>query len=104
MTENLNGAKSSETVGANMAILNSGGSLKPIKVAQINGKLYVLDGHHRVEAARRTQKSVSYEIVPENQYKDYGYKSATEITHAAAENGRVKLNNKRVNTVANGGN
>jgi RHS repeat-associated protein len=96
--ETLSGNQSSRTVGANIKLINSGGELVPIKVAVIDGKSYVLDGHHRLEAAARTGTEIRYDIVPQSQWGSYGYKSKDEIFSAAANASaeKTKLNGKLV--------
>jgi RHS repeat-associated protein len=101
-TETPSGNKSARAVGANIKILNEGGSLAPIEVASINNKLYIINGHHRVEAAIRTNTSLNYTILTEQQWKAYGYKSESEVVGAAAEASatKVKLDNKVVQKAA----
>jgi RHS repeat-associated protein len=100
--ETISGKQSSRTVGANMKIINSGGELAPIKVAEIDGTKYILDGHHRVEAAVRTGTEVKYQIIPQDQWSAYGYKSGNEIKIAAANASaeKLKLNGKVVKEYA----
>jgi hypothetical protein len=64
---------------------------KPIDVFEHNGSKYILDGHHRVEAARRVGIDVPYNSVPASNLGAYGYKTADEVIQAATEAGPVKL-------------
>lgn len=41
----------------------SGWDGPPIRVVEANGQRYVVDGHHRLEAARRAAIDVPYEVV-----------------------------------------
>jgi hypothetical protein len=99
-TETIGGNNAARTVGANIKIVNSGGSLAPIEVAEINNKLYVINGHHRLEAALRTNTELRYKILSKTELQERGYKSESEIVHAAAETTKVKLDNKIVKKVA----
>ena len=56
---------------------------KPIKVADIDGVYYIFDGHHRFFSAKKAGIPVEYEIVPEENWIDYFYRSADEILSAA---------------------
>jgi RHS repeat-associated protein len=96
--ETIGGNQSSRTVGANIGVINSGEALAPIKVAEIGGKKYVLDGHHRLEAATRTGTELRYDVVPQAQWGSYGYKSKESIFNAAANASgeKIKLNGKLV--------
>lgn len=95
-TETIGGNKAAQTVGADMKILNEGGSLAPIEVASINNKLYVIDGHHRLEAALRMGSEIKYKILTKEQWQSYGYQTEDDIIQAASEAGaqKVKLDSK----------
>lgn len=96
-THSISGNPSSRQVGR---YIREEGA--PIKVAEINNQKYILDGHHRTEAAIRSGRNVKYDIVPESGYQSYGYGSADEILRTASELGSVKnkLNNKLVNAAS----
>ena len=51
----------------NIKIIKDGGSLAPIEVANINDKLYVINGHHRLEAALRTNTNIEYKALTKEQ-------------------------------------
>jgi hypothetical protein len=56
------------------------GNLPPIKVADINGKMVVADGMHRLAAAKLTGINVQYELVSEDWLKtNTGWKSLAEL-------------------------
>jgi ParB-like chromosome segregation protein Spo0J len=58
----------------------------PIKVFEHNGVKYVLDGHHRLAAARQVGLAeVPYESVPASQLGQYGYQSVDDLLRAASE-------------------
>jgi RHS repeat-associated protein len=99
-TETIGGNKAARTVGANIKIIRNGGQLAPIDVASINNKLYVIDGHHRLEAALRTGTEIRYNILTNEQLKTRGYNSPSDVVQAAAEVGKVKLDGKIVNKAA----
>ncbi len=63
----------------------------PIKVLETGGQRYVLDGHHRLEAARRVGIDVQYESIPETSLGAFGYKSVDEVIGAGSEINKVKL-------------
>jgi RHS repeat-associated protein len=101
--ETLNGNKDSRAVGDIMAKLKAGIKLEPIKVYMENGVKYVLDGHHRLEAATRLGQEIEYKILTlEEALKEFSYKSAEQIKNAATETTKNKLDSKLVNKMANG--
>ena len=81
-----------------MKIINEGGSLAPIEVANINDKLYIINGHHRVEAGIMTNTQIKYKVLTKEEWQAYGYKTESEIISAAANAStqKVKLNQKIV--------
>lgn len=103
-TETIGGNKAARTVGENIKIINKGGQLAPVDVASINDKLYVIDGHHRLEAAIRTGTEIRYNVLTTEQLKARGYNSTSDVIQAAAEVGKVKIDSKIVNKVATGSN
>jgi RHS repeat-associated protein len=92
-THPISGNPSSRTVADYVKKIKNGKSIDPIKVAEItnqNGveRLYVLDGHHRVEAAIRTNTKIKYEVISPENYKNYNYDNADEILDAHNTIGR----------------
>jgi ParB-like chromosome segregation protein Spo0J len=63
----------------------------PIKVVEHNGKRYIIDGHHRVEAARRAGIDVQYKIASPSEMAKYRYNSIDDVIRAAAEAGPNRL-------------
>jgi hypothetical protein len=60
----------------------------PVKVFEHEGEKYVLDGHHRLAAAREANlPTVPFESVPESQLAQYGYGSIEELIWASSEAG-----------------
>ncbi|GHV58762.1 hypothetical protein FACS1894182_11770 [Bacteroidia bacterium] len=68
------------------------GNVEPIKVFEYNGNKYVLDGHHRLAAAKKANIDVKYVLIPESQISQYNYKSIEEIISASTEVARDKIN------------
>ena len=66
----------------------------PIKVLEHCGERFILDGHHRVEAARRLGIEVPFESVPPTNLCQYGYESVDQVVTSSCEAGPVKLNVK----------
>jgi filamentous hemagglutinin len=57
---------------------------KPIEVYNDNGKLLVMNGHHRLQAAK--QAGITKIPVIEVHYSKYGYKTLGEVYEAMAIN------------------
>jgi hypothetical protein len=91
-TESLSGRESSRLVREYAEKMRTGGwKGDPIEVVEHNGKRYIIDGHHRVEAARRAGIDVQYEIVGPSEMAKHNYKSIDEVIRAAAEAGPNRL-------------
>jgi hypothetical protein len=58
-----------------------------IPVVVHNGELYILDGHHRVAAARRARINVEYEVVGPAEMNHWGYKTIEDVVRAHTEAG-----------------
>ena len=56
----------------------------PIEVFHINGEDYVINGHHRVEAARQAGVDVQYRHIPEAELQQYGYSGPEDVIWAWA--------------------
>ncbi|MFF8279992.1 RHS repeat-associated core domain-containing protein [Streptomyces lateritius] len=94
-TEALSGNASKRNVDNLTASMKEGGwQGDPIKVAQKNGELYILDGHHRVAAAKRAGIEVPYQVVPEEELLARYSGGIDEVTTAWAEVGPDKLVNR----------
>jgi Pretoxin HINT domain/ParB-like nuclease domain len=72
---------------------NGWSNLPPIKVVMVDGKMVVVDGMHRLEAARLTGTPVVYEIVDEAWLAaNTGWKSVAELADDALIPNRASLN------------
>ena len=58
---------------------------EPILVVEHNGQRYVIDGHHRLEAARRAGLEVQYKIATPEEMAKKGYDTIDDVIHAASE-------------------
>ena len=63
----------------------------PIKVLESNGERFILDGHHRVQAARRAGIDIPFESVSPSNLSNFGYNSVDDVIRASTEAGPVKL-------------
>jgi hypothetical protein len=91
-THSLSGNKSSRLVRDYAESMRTGGwQGEPIKVVENNGKRYIIDGHHRVEAARRAGIDVQYKIASPAEMAERGFDSIDEVIRAAAEAGPNRL-------------
>lgn len=58
----------------------------PVTIFEHKGVNYVLDGHHRLQAARIVGLTeVPYESIPLERLSQYGYGSVEELLTAASE-------------------
>ena len=91
-THGLSGNASTRTVQGLMDDMRvNGWQGKPIDVFEHNGSKYILDGHHRVEAAGRVGIEVPFNSVPESSLGKYFYKTADAVIRASTEAGPIKL-------------
>ena len=94
-TEALSGNASKRNVDNLTASMKDGGwQGDPIKVAQHNDELYILDGHHRVAAAKRAGIDVPYQVVSEEDLLARYPGGIDDVTTAWAEVGPDKLVNR----------
>ena len=63
-------------------------------MAIIDGKKYVINGHHRLEAAIRSKSQLEYRILTKEEWQKYGYKTEADIVGAASEVRTPKLDRK----------
>lgn len=96
-TESLSG-DASEAVVELLAtrMLVRGWNGPPIIVFEYNGFRYVLDGHHRVAAAKRAARAgadirVPYELVSEAEVAVFGFRDADHVVQAICEAGPDRL-------------
>lgn len=78
-----------------MAKIANGEAIEAIEVAVINGVNYVVNGHHRLEAALRSGAELEYKILQPSEWAKY-YKTEQEIIEAAAMTSKPKLDGKVV--------
>ena len=57
----------------------------PISVFEHGGEKYILDGHHRVAAARQAGIDIPFRSIPESDLSSLGYKNLEAILNAASE-------------------
>ncbi len=77
-THSISGRASSKNVAAIANDLKANGwKGDPIKAYKHEGEMYVLDGHHRLEAAKIADVEVQFEIVDD--LAEWGYESAEEL-------------------------
>ncbi|PVD52884.1 hypothetical protein DC498_08155 [Terrimonas sp.] len=102
--ESLRGKADSRDVGKIMKLMKEGVDIDPIEVYVNNGNKYILNGHHRVEAASRLNMPVKYKELTLQQAMDtYGYKNEVEILNKYSESFMgSRLDNRLINKVANG--
>jgi len=103
-TESIGGNQSSRTVGYYIKQIRENKSIPPVEVAEINNELYVINGHHRLEAAIRTGRKIEFKILTKEELGKYGYKSETEVINASSNVVPVKLNNKIIKGVSSDSN
>jgi hypothetical protein len=79
----LQSAKKIEDLVAKMKV--GGWQGEPISVFEHNGTKYILDGHHRVAAARELGLEVPYQTIPASRISEFNYSSVDEILAHALE-------------------
>jgi len=85
-TESIRGNASAKRVAAlEKNLRQEGWRGAPISAFEYEGRLYILDGHHRVIAARRAGIGVPYRLVAEDALAQFGYNSSNEVLIAYAE-------------------
>lgn len=91
-THEIGGKASTKTVDVIAESMRESGYVgSPIAAANVNGRWFIFDGHHRSAAARITGTAVQIELVPASMYGRYGYSTAAEIVHAASAVGLDRL-------------
>lgn len=89
--------ESTENVAGIMNDARNGGIKNAVDVFSHNGKNYIIDGHHRVEAARRLGQNVPVNYLPSPR----GYSNIFEVQDAAqkAAQGGFKVDGRYLNTM-----
>jgi hypothetical protein len=67
----------------------------PIDVAENDGKLYILDGHHRASAARQTSTKVILNLVTDIAGHKGNLNSIDEVLKSASNTGHDRLEHRR---------
>lgn len=84
-TESLSGDASEASVDLlSKSMEESGWNGPPIRVLEYNGYQYILDGHHRVAAAKKAARAgvniqVPYEVVAEIELSAFGFRDADHV-------------------------
>src|ERR1051326_6956444 len=87
-THAITGRSSSRIVSALIDSMSRiGWSGPPIAVIEYGSDRYILDGHHRVFAARHAQVLVRYRVVRIDALSRFGYHSLEQVIQAHAEAG-----------------
>ncbi len=91
-TEALSGRAASRQV-AELAesMQKEGWQGNPIKVVEHNGQRYVIDGHHRLAAARKVGVPVPYETIGSAELTIRGYQTIDDVVRASSEVGPNRL-------------
>lgn len=99
-TESLSGNKSARAVGDIKGKMDNNAEVPPIEVAVVDGKKYVINGHHRLEGAIRSNKQLEYKVLGKDEWQKYGYKTESDIVEAAAAVSKPKLDTKVIKKAA----
>ncbi|MFD3555075.1 ParB N-terminal domain-containing protein [Streptomyces goshikiensis] len=87
-TEQLGGARDRERVDQIAERMTRDGWVgEPIEVFEHLNRRYVINGHHRVAAAKKAGIDVQYRSLTLDEIKAYKYKSADEVVWASIEVG-----------------
>src|SRR5205085_27684 len=87
-THSLSGGASSRQIDDVAAVMRKNGwTFEPVLVVEHNGQRYVIDGHHRLEAARRIGIEVPCKIATPEEMARFRYKTIDDVIHAACEAG-----------------
>jgi len=57
----------------------------PIEVFEHGNEKYILNGHHRVAAARQAGIDIPFRGIPESELSSFGYKNSEAVLKAASE-------------------
>ena len=102
-THGISGRASTRTVADWMQKLNQNGwnNLPPVLVIEVGGKKYLLDGHHRLVAAKRlggdVANNIPYELVDPLQLGKgnlYGYSSIKDIVNSGEQLHMINLDER----------
>lgn len=95
-TESLEGAFSRQHVDEIAdSMSRDGWSGDPIEVLEHNDRKYVINGHHRVAAAKKAGIDVQYRSLSLEEVQAYGYKDVDQVIWSAVEVGRDFPTNRR---------
>jgi ParB-like chromosome segregation protein Spo0J len=95
-TESLCGRASESKVRDLIASMRRDGWIgKPIDVIVINSEMYILNGHHRVYAARVVGILVHFRVIAPANLINYAYDSTDQVIDAHAEAGPNRIRVRR---------
>jgi RHS repeat-associated protein len=84
--ERIGGRPSARLVAEIAQTMRAGGRVAPITVFEHNGVKYVVDGHHRLAAAKAAGLAqVEYRAISAANLPQFGYRSVGELLSAASE-------------------
>jgi hypothetical protein len=95
LSHGLNGDSATKQIIslANEMKLNGFNNLDPIKIIEHNGQKIVVDGHHRLAAARLAKIDVPYQTVDEAWIQaNTGWRSLDEVVNSAGQANGIRLN------------
>ena len=85
-TEQLKGKASTRTVASLIQSMKEFGWVGgPIDAIEIDAQKYIINGHHRVFAARIANIAVRYRIITIDQLKQYRYANTDQVLNANSE-------------------
>ncbi|MFE7838443.1 polymorphic toxin-type HINT domain-containing protein [Streptomyces sp. NPDC057474] len=95
-TESLGGAADRKIVDDIATSMSQDGWVgEPIEVFEAFNRKYIINGHHRVAAAKRAGIDVQYRVISLEELKSYTYKNVDEVVWAAVEVGSDFPENRR---------
>lgn len=91
-THSIRGKASSRNVkNIVKSMKNTGWVGPPIDVILIGKDKYILNGHHRVAAAKIAKTDVPYNLISEQDLGNFGYSSTSEVVKSASETRTDKI-------------
>ena len=91
-TQAISGRSSSRTVVQLIdSMTQNGWDGPPVFVVEYSAEKYILDGHHRIHAARLAKILVQYRAVGIDDLPTFGYESIKQVIQAHAEAGPNRI-------------